>query len=147
MVRFDGDRLIGLSQAEVYARLTSMEFLVRCLPDVEQVCSLEDSQAQVVLRPGFTFVRGTLDLTLKMVEKTPESRACLLLTTRGIGSGSEVEAGWTLLGEGNETKVVWFAEVKTLTGLLKLVPKGLITGAAEKVIQDTWQRLAQNMTV
>jgi len=145
MVRFDGDRLIGLPPDEVYARLTSTEFLVRCLPDVEEVRSVEETHAQIVLRPGFTFVRGSLDLTLKVLDKVPETQARLLLTTKGIGSGSEVEAGWTLEGSGSETKVIWFAEVKNLTGLLKLVPKGLITGAAEKVIHDTWERLAQNM--
>ena len=32
----------------------------------------------------------------------------------------------------------WIAEVKELGGLLKMVPQGLIRGAAQKVLDDAW---------
>jgi hypothetical protein len=39
----------------------------------------------------------------------------------------------------------WRAEVKSLGGLLKMVPSGLIRGAAQKVIEDVWNGVADQV--
>jgi carbon monoxide dehydrogenase subunit G len=41
--------------------------------------------------------------------------------------------------------VQWRSEVKSLGGLLKMVPSGLIRGAAQKVIEDGWAGVAQKL--
>ena len=66
----------------------------------------------------------------------PDTSARILLTTRGIGSSSVVEASFNLIPEGPTTRMHWMAEVKNLGGLLKAVPQGLIKAAAQKVIND-----------
>jgi carbon monoxide dehydrogenase subunit G len=43
-------------------------------------------------------------------------------------------------------KVQWHCEVKKLGGLLKMVPSGLIRGAAQKVIEDGWKGVAEKIT-
>ena len=59
-------------------------------------------------------------------------------SSSGVGSGSTVEAVLTFEPNGAGTKVVWSGEIVTLTGLMKLAPKGLIKSTAEKVIADVW---------
>jgi carbon monoxide dehydrogenase subunit G len=49
-----------------------------------------------------------------------------------------VEATIALAPDGTGTRVRWTAEIKTLGGLLKMVPAGLIRGAAQKVVNDAW---------
>src|SRR5262245_40408324 len=128
MLRFEGDRDFAKQPAELFARLTDARFLVECIPDVETVKELEAERAEMVLRPGFAFVRGTLDVSLRIVEKNDPSAARVLLSSRGIGSTSEVEAGLALAPPEGGTRVHWAAEVKSLGGLLKMVPSGLIRG-------------------
>jgi carbon monoxide dehydrogenase subunit G len=145
MLRFEGDRDFPQAQAEVCARLTDPSFLVQCIPDVESVTRLEADRASLVLRPGFAFVRGTLDVTLQVVDAVPPTSARLLLHSKGIGSSANVEAALDLAPEGNGTRVHWVAEVKELGGLLKMVPGGLIRGAAQKVIGDAWTAVAAKL--
>ena len=138
MLRFEGDRDFRQAPAELWAKLTDARFLVQCIPDVEAVRQVEPGRAGVVLRPGFAFVRGTLDLTLEVVDAVAATSARLLLRAKGMGSSSDVEATLALAPQGEGTRVHWAVEVKALGGLLKPVPQGLIRGAAQKVVTDAW---------
>jgi carbon monoxide dehydrogenase subunit G len=71
--------------------------------------------------------------------------AQVILNSRGIGSSADVEASLALSDREGGTRVHWTAEVKSLGGLLKLVPAGLIRGAAEKVINDAWTRIEEKL--
>jgi carbon monoxide dehydrogenase subunit G len=147
MLRFEGDQDIPQAQAEVYARLTDPRFLVQCIPDVESISQAEADRASLVLRPGFAFVRGTLDVTLQVVEAVAPTSARLRVHSKGIGSSADVEAMLNLASQGSGTRVHWVAEVKELGGLLKMVPAGLIRGAAQKVIADAWAAVAARLAV
>jgi carbon monoxide dehydrogenase subunit G len=136
MLHFEGDRDLAQAPSVVWSKLSDARFLVECIPGVESVASAEPSKATCTLRPGFAFVRGTLELTLTVSNAVPDQSVHLLLQTRGIGSTSEVEAELSLTPLGNGTRLHWVADVKTLGGLLKAVPQGLIKAAAQKVIAD-----------
>jgi carbon monoxide dehydrogenase subunit G len=145
MVRFESDREFALAPAELWAKLTDARFLVQCVPDVESVTQAEADRAALVLRPGFAFVRGTLDVTLQVVDAVAPSSARVLLHSKGIGSSSDVEATLALAPQGEGTRVHWVAEVKSLGGLLKMVPSGLVRGAAQKVVEDAWNAVAAKL--
>ncbi|HBI43925.1 MAG TPA: hypothetical protein DDY78_13900 [Planctomycetales bacterium] len=138
MTRFEGDRDFTQPPTDLFAKLIDARFLVTCLPDVESVSEQEADRAVLTLRPGLAFARGTLEVTLQVVEKTPPTAARMLLTSKGIGSSSAVEASLALAPHNDGTRVHWVAEVKELGGLLKMVPQGLIRGAAEKVLNNAW---------
>jgi carbon monoxide dehydrogenase subunit G len=145
MVRFEGDRGFTLPPDQLWSRLSDARFLIQCLPDVESVSVTEPDRAVLVLRPGLAFVRGLLDLTLQVTEKKPPESARFLLTTRGIGSSSTVAAQIHLTPTAVGSDVHWTVEVQELGGLLKMVPAGLIRGAAEKVINDVWKSVAAQL--
>jgi carbon monoxide dehydrogenase subunit G len=138
MLRLEGDRDFRQVPGELFARLTDTRFLVGCIPDVETVRVAEPGRAELVLRPGLSFVRGTLQVTLQIAEATAPTSARMLISSRGIGTSSEVEAALALAPHEGGTRVHWTAEIKSLGGLLKMVPSGLIRGAAEKVLGDAW---------
>ncbi|MGH7172816.1 MAG: SRPBCC family protein [Gemmataceae bacterium] len=137
MVHFEGEQDFPQTPAELWTKLTDARFLVQCIPDVESVTEAESDHARLVLRPGFSFVRGTLEATLRVVDAV-EPSARYLIVNKGIGSSADVEATVALAPQGTGTRVHWTAEVKTLGGLLKMVPSGLIRGAAQKVVNDAW---------
>lgn len=138
MVRFEGDRDFPQPPAELWTKLSDARFLAECIPDVETVKALDEHRAVLVLRPGFSFVRGTLEVTLNVVDAVEPESARYVIASKGIGSSADVEATIALAAHEAGTRVHWTAEVKTLGGLLKMVPAGLVRGAAQKVIQDAW---------
>lgn len=141
MLHFEGDRDFTQKPDELFAKLTDARFLAPCIPDVESVTQLQPDRAVLVLRPGFAFVRGTLEVTLAVVDAVAPTTARVILHSKGIGSSSQVEAGLTLTAHGDGTRLHWVADVKELGGLLKMVPSGLVRGAAQKVIGDVWNSI------
>ena len=148
MIQFEGDRDFSLPPAALWVKLSDARFLVTCIPDVQSVAKSEPSEAVCTIRPGFAFVRGTLELTIRVAEAVPEQSVRLLLRSKGIGNTSTVEALLALAPQEAGTRVHWQAQVTEMGGLLKMVPQGLVRGAAQKVIADAWAavgaRLAQD---
>jgi carbon monoxide dehydrogenase subunit G len=145
MLRFDGDKDFAQPPGLVWTKLSDARFLVQCVPGAEGVACSEATKVVCTLRPGFAFVRGTLELTLLVTDLIPESSARILLHTKGIGSTSDVEASLAVSPEGAGTRLHWVAEIKTLGGLLKAVPQGLVKAAARKVIDDAMAALESRL--
>jgi carbon monoxide dehydrogenase subunit G len=146
MVRFEGSRNLASTPSVVWARLVDPSFLVTCLPDLDRVEQLEPEGARFVLRPGLSFVRGTLQVGLTILEKVPHSSVHYRLNARGIGSSSTVEVVLSLVPQDSGTTLGYVAQVTELGGLLKLVPGGLITGAAQKVVADVLAHVEKNLS-
>jgi carbon monoxide dehydrogenase subunit G len=138
MLHFEGDRDLAQSPAEVAGRLGDARFLVQCIPGAEKVTGAEPDRAMCTLRPGFSFARGTMELTILVVETVSATSTRLKLTSKGIGTTSEVEVLLAYTAHEGGTRIHWTADIKQLGGLLKAVPQGLIKGAAQKVIDDVW---------
>ena len=79
MIQFEGDRDFALPPAALWAKLSDARFLVTCIPDVEAVAKSEPAEAVCTIRPGFAFVRGTLELTIRVTEAVPDQSVKLLL--------------------------------------------------------------------
>src|SRR5262249_2832944 len=122
MLQFEGDKDLSRPPAEVWAKLSDARFLVQCIPGAEAVKAEDAKTATCKLRPGFAFVRSTLDVTLKVLEAVEPAPVRLSLFSKAIGATSDVEAVLTFSPQDGGTRVHWKAEVKSLTGLLKLVP-------------------------
>jgi carbon monoxide dehydrogenase subunit G len=136
MLSFEGDRNFAVSIDVVFAKLGDARFLCDCVPGVESVARADADQVLCTIRPGFSFARGTLELTLTIAERSAQSFLRIALKTKGIGSSSQVEATLTLTAADGGTHAHWTAEVQSLGGLLKAVPQGLIQASAQKVIGD-----------
>ena len=144
-MQFDGEKEFKLSPKDVFAKLSDARFLVDCIPGRESVTRADQHEAVCTQRPGFAFVRGTLELTIKVVEATPDSTIKYVQLGKGIGSSSNVETVVTLTPTASGTHVHWQAEVKEMGGLLKMVPSGLIRGAAQRTIVDVWQEVEKRL--
>ena len=62
-----------------------------------------------------------------------------------IGASSTVEVKMTFHPQDTGTLVKWTGDIIALTGLLKLVPKGLIQSSAGKVIEETWAAVSRRL--
>jgi carbon monoxide dehydrogenase subunit G len=145
MQRFEGERIFTIPVDEVWPRLSDAAFLAHCVPDATLKGEPDRDRAEYTVRPGFSFARGTLDVTMEILERRAPEAARFRLTSKGIGSSSVVESALKLTADGTGTRVSWTAEVMQLGGLLKMVPSGLIRGAAQKVIEDVWDGIARRV--
>src|SRR5262245_4662823 len=112
MLKFEGDRRFARPLAEVYSKLADARFLAPCVPDVSETRQISEAEADLVLRPGFAFVRGTLDTKLQRTQADDQARSIRwLVASKGIGSSADVEATLTLTEADGGTAVHWVAEV------------------------------------
>jgi carbon monoxide dehydrogenase subunit G len=92
-----------------------------------------------------SFVRGSLDVTLQIKKIELGKSAQYSVHSRGIGSSSDVEAFLTLKPVENGCQLHWSVEIKSLGGLLKALPQGLIKASAQKVIGDIWSAVEKKL--
>jgi len=145
MLRFEGDKNLTSPLNQVWSKLSDARFLIQCVPDVHSVRQADADHASLTIRPGLAFMRGNLDVTVRVHDKVEPNSFKVDLISKGIGSSSTVEVTQTLSATDAGTHVHWVAELKELGGLLKLVPSGLIQGAAQRIIGDVWNRVEQKL--
>lgn len=146
MQSFEGERIFSLPPDQLWPKLRDAAFLAQCIPDGSPQEGATRDRAVCTVRPGFAFMRGTLDVTIDVIGGQEPTSIQYSQKSKGIGTNSEVETALTLSPCEQGTKVQWRSEVKTLGGLLKMVPAGLIRGAAQKVIEDGWLGVAEKLS-
>jgi carbon monoxide dehydrogenase subunit G len=145
-MKFEGEKDFPLPPNEVWAKLSDARFLVQCVPDSTVSDEPQKERAVCTVRPGFAFVRGTLEVTLTVGEAIADRLVKLGLHSKGVGASSEVAAEMNLTAKDRGTHLHWTAEVTSVGGLLKMVPSGLIRGAAQKVIGDVLANVEAKLT-
>lgn len=145
MQAFEGERIFSLRPEQLWPKLRDASYLAACIPDGTPHLGATRDKAVCTVRPGFSFMRGSLDVTIAVIGSEEPISVKFSLISKGIGSSSEVETALTLVPHEQGTKVQWRAEVKNLGGLLKMVPSGLIRGASQKVIEDVWKGVADRI--
>lgn len=138
-----GEETFDAPPRKVYAALTDLDALSKNIPDVQSAAKVDDRTLQCTVRPGFSFVRGTLKSTIRLLETVPDERVKIGVTASGIGMGMEIEARLKIdpLDGGARSKLTYEAQVMQRSGLVSAVPAGVIAGAAEKTIRDGWEKV------
>jgi carbon monoxide dehydrogenase subunit G len=75
----------------------------------------------------------------------PNEAVTFTLTTRSIGASSTVVAQLRFAADPQGTQVLWNADITEVSGLLKMVPSGLLEGAARKIIEDVWEAVRRRL--
>lgn len=136
-----GSELFKTSLDNLWNRLRDVEYLVQSIPGMEDLKNVTDVHAECRLRPGFSFVRGVLQVEIDQLAADEPTTLVYQFRSKGIGSSSTVTAHLALEPKDNEIEVQWKGVIGDLGGLLKAVPKGLIQGAAQSVINDLLEKL------
>lgn len=145
MLRFEGDKDFRQAPADVWVKLSDARFLVQCVPGAEKVKESAQDHARFALRPGLSFLPGTMDVTLRVAEAVASELVRVLIHSKGIGTSSDIEAVLKLAPQDTGTRVHWIADLKNLGGLLKAAPQGLLKAAAQKAVEDVLQSVEKNL--
>jgi carbon monoxide dehydrogenase subunit G len=145
MLTFEGDRDFPLAPAPLWAKLRDASFLVECIPDGTVKGTPQRDEAQCSVKPGIAFLGGTMDVKIQIPEAVEPASVRILLSSKGIGTSSEVTVNLAIAAQGEASRIHYRAELAKLGGLLRAVPSGLIRGAAQKIIDEVWENVGRKL--
>lgn len=146
MLTFDGERQYPVAPAPLWAKLRDATFLVQCIPDGTVKGTPERDKAQCNVRPGLSFLTGSLDVDIAILEATEPALVKIQLSSKGLAASSDVVVTLKIEDKDGGSKVMYHAEVTRLGGLLRALPSGLIRGAAQKIIEQVWENVGKKLT-
>jgi carbon monoxide dehydrogenase subunit G len=145
MIHFEGLESWPLPPGEAYARLADAGWLAKALPGVE-VAEAQPDRAAWKVRPQFAFMAGTLDTVAEVQNRVTGQQVRYRIVSKGVGSSSTADATLTIEhGTTGTTSIRWSTDLVELGGLLKMVPRGLLQAAAQKVITDVWTAIGKKV--
>jgi carbon monoxide dehydrogenase subunit G len=144
MIHFEGEKSFALPVGVVAAKLSDAAFLVGCLSDA-QVVEASPNRAVWKMRPKLSFLTGGLDLTLEAIAREPGQSVTFRVFSKAIGATSTVSVVLRFREADGGTAVPWTGDLVEVTGLLKMVPKGLLQATAQKVIDDVWAAVSAKL--
>lgn len=145
MIHFEGVQHFPQPVAEVAAKLSDAGFVAQCVPDV-QVTQAETDHAVGKVKPKLSFLTGTITLEASVATREAGKMVTYEVLSKVIGASSTVVTKLEFQeAEGGGTAVRWTGDLVSVTGLMKMVPKGLMEGSAKKVIDDVWAAVAARL--
>ncbi|HEX4130513.1 MAG TPA: carbon monoxide dehydrogenase subunit G [Pirellulales bacterium] len=140
-IEFSGEEHFAAPPERVFAVLTDLDTIAATIPDLQSSERVDANTLKCVVRPGFSFLRGTLKLTLTVADVVPPTSATMHVEGQGIGMGMTVDSRLRLGPEPGGTKLAWAAEVSQLKGLVATISAALITAAADQIVRNAWQQV------
>lgn len=137
---FSGSELFRATSERLFAVLTDPDAIAMAIPDRVSHTRVDDRTLKCVVRPGFSFLRANMSVTLA-ITAAPPGEITLDIGSKGIGASMDVQCRLAVAGEGEGARVTWEARVQRLGGLLSAVSPTLIRSAADRVIRDGWASL------
>jgi carbon monoxide dehydrogenase subunit G len=138
---FSGVESLPASADRVYTFLTDPDQMKSVIPDLVSAEKTAPNILKGVVRPGFSFLRGTLKFTMTIDPKEPGKTANVTIFSEAIGAKLTVESSMRVEPDGAGSKVHWTAQVTQLSGLIAAAPGGLIKAAADKTVRDGWEKI------
>lgn len=155
---FSGEEQFAVPADVLFAAVTNLDPqgpLAKSVPDVVSAEQVQGENGQSVLqckvKPGFSFIRATMKLTIELSDVDTSQRATKIhITSAGIGNSMKVQCSMKVneAASGSDSaasSIAWEANVLEKRGLIAAVSPALIRGAADTVIRDGWASLRKQV--
>ncbi len=142
---FGGQEPFRAPPEKLFALLTDLDALAATIPDLVSSEKIDDRMLKCVVRPGFSFLRGTMKLAISVGETSPPTSATMNVDAQGIGVSMKVTSRLAISPEGEGSRLDWTANVCELKGLIAAVSPGLIKAAADQVIRHAWMAVRKQL--
>jgi carbon monoxide dehydrogenase subunit G len=143
---FGGNETFSAPPEQVFAALTDLDRLPRLIPELVSAEKVDDRTLNCVVRPGFSFLRGTLRMMISIIDMNAPKTASMKVSATGIGAQIEVASALEITPTDSGSALNWSASVTELKGLVATISRPLIAAAADQVIRNSWQRLRAELT-
>jgi carbon monoxide dehydrogenase subunit G len=142
---FGGEEHFDAPPEKVYALLTDLDAMAKTIPDLVSSEKVDERTLKCVVRPGFSFLRGTMKLTIALGELAPPTTATMNVSSQGIGVSMDVVSHLQIEPDAGGSKLTWNARIEQLKGLIAAVSPALILAAADQVIKHAWTQVRKRL--
>ena len=94
---FGGEETARRAAGAGFRPLTDLDQLAATIPDLVSAEKTDDRTLQCVVRPGFSFLRGTLRVTIVLGEIQRPDSATMHVAAKGIGTQIGIESQYPAL--------------------------------------------------
>lgn len=144
-LEFGGEELFGAAPEKLFAAMTDVRQIALCIPDLVSSNLVDEQTLECVVRPGFSFLRGTLKVKIQIENLHPPERATSRIESTGIGQTIRLVSLMEITPHEQGSRLVWRAEVTERKGLVAAISPALIRGAADQVIRQSWGRIRAHL--
>lgn len=142
---FGGEEHFQASPERLYAVLTDLDALAASIPDLVSSEKVDERTLKCVVRPGFSFLRGTMRLAISLDPSQPPERATMKVDAQSIGLSMSVASKLAVFAEPDGSRLEWTAGIESRKGLIAAVSPALIRAAADQVIRHAWTQVRQQL--
>jgi uncharacterized protein len=142
---FGGEEHFAAPAERVYALLTDLDAMAGAIPDLVSAEKVDERTLKCVVRPGFSFLRGTMRMTISLGDCQQPERAAMNVDAQGIGLSMSVASQLRIANEADGSRLEWTARIEKLGGLISAVSPGLISAAADQVIRHAWSQVRKQL--
>jgi uncharacterized protein len=144
-MHYEGSFEVPSQRQKVYDFIVNPQKITGIFPDVSNVKIIDNDNFTLKAKVGMSFIRGTMDVKLTMVEKRPPEFAKLKARGSGISSSVDLESTFTLEDAKGGTLVKWAADAK-VSGLMASVGSRLMDSAADKYVKQIIGSLQKSLS-
>jgi carbon monoxide dehydrogenase subunit G len=144
-IEFGGEERFAAPPEKLYALLTDLDAMTAAIPDLVSSEKVDDRTMKCVVRPGFSFLRGTMRLTITLGETHPPTSAAMSVSAQGIGVGMNVVSQLAISPDPLGSRLDWKAQIVERKGLISAVSPALISAAADQVIRHAWAQVRKQL--
>jgi carbon monoxide dehydrogenase subunit G len=143
--QFSGEEQFTVEPARLYAVMTDLDVVTAMIPDLVSHRRVDPQTLECVVRPGFSFLRGTMKLTIGLADLVPPEKATMNVAAAGIGIGMQVRSFLEISAAPGGSLLKWQAEVHHLKGLIATVSPSLVRAAADQVVHQAWKMVHERV--
>ena len=142
---FGGQERFAAPPEKLFALLTDLDAMAAIIPDLVSSERVDERTLKCVVRPGFSFLRGTMRMTIALGELKPTQSAAMTVSAQGIGVSMNVVSQLNIAPDGPGSLLTWSARIDQLKGLISAVSPSLIKAAADQVIRHAWEQVGNRL--
>jgi carbon monoxide dehydrogenase subunit G len=135
-MHYQGSFEVSAPREKVYAFVTDPKKITTIFPEVSNVKIVDDENFSAKVKVGMSFIKGTLDVKMNILDKKPGSFAKLKARGTGLSSSVDLESTFTMEdSKTGGTVISWVAEAK-ISGMMASVGSRLMDSAATKYVNQ-----------
>jgi carbon monoxide dehydrogenase subunit G len=138
---FGGSEEFTVPPERVFGVLTDLDRMAGLIPDLSSTNKPDQRTLEAVVKPGFSFLRGTMKLRMELADVEPPHRATMRVASQGIGVAMKIESTFDVQPTPMGCRLDWHARVTEMKGLIATVSSALVKAAADQVIRQTWKQV------
>ena len=109
---FGGEERFAAAPERLFAVVTDLETLSENIPNLVSAERSDEHTLKCVVKPGFSFLRGTLKLTISLADLEPPTAAAMTIAAQGIGSAMQIVSRLQIAPDGAGSLLQWQAKIE-----------------------------------